>query len=311
MDDNRFREICIKKLDKIVDNSKGSNLWVFGAGHGGKILLECCQNAGVCVHGFIDRNADKIGKFDGYKVVPVEDVKYLDNPFVVISLMRTDSSVLHDLRMQGVDYDQCYFIVAGEDYNKEDIIYRGCKVGRFTYGYEDLLRYYPLAESIGRYCSICYTAKIWNNHSMDSVTTHPFLDHPVFHEWDEFLRITELIEKHGKHHNNALYEDSPVRDNRPVVIGNDVWIGANVIILPGVHIGDGAVIAAGAVVTKNVDDYAVVGGNPAGFIKYRFNDKVRNALIEIKWWEWSHDNIEKNIELFYTPEKFVEHFREK
>ena len=53
------------------------------------------------------------------------------------------------------------------------------------------------------------------------------------------------------------------------VIGNDVWIGANVIILPGVSIGSHSVIAAGSVVTKNVDEYAIVGGNPAKFLKSR------------------------------------------
>lgn len=56
---------------------------------------------------------------------------------------------------------------------------------------------------------------------------------------------------------------------KPVIIGDDVWIGGRVIILPGVHIGNGAVIGAGAVVTKNVPDYAVVGGNPAKVIKFR------------------------------------------
>ena len=56
---------------------------------------------------------------------------------------------------------------------------------------------------------------------------------------------------------------------RPVVIGDDVWIGARVIILPGVHIGDGAVIGAGSVVTKDVEPYSIVGGNPAKLIRMR------------------------------------------
>ena len=56
---------------------------------------------------------------------------------------------------------------------------------------------------------------------------------------------------------------------KPVVIGDDVWIGARAIILPGVHVGTGAIIGAGAVVTKDVPQYAVVGGNPAHIIKMR------------------------------------------
>lgn len=54
-----------------------------------------------------------------------------------------------------------------------------------------------------------------------------------------------------------------------VIISSDVWIGARVIILPGVTIGRGVIIAAGAVITKDVPDFAVVGGVPARILKYR------------------------------------------
>lgn len=68
--------------------------------------------------------------------------------------------------------------------------------------------------------------------------------------------------------------DKPMREQgpqkeRPVRIGNDVWIGGRVTILPGVNIGNGVIIGAGSVVTKDVEDYAVVGGNPAKILKYR------------------------------------------
>jgi maltose O-acetyltransferase len=67
--------------------------------------------------------------------------------------------------------------------------------------------------------------------------------------------------------------DIPMRlqtaPKEPVYIGDDVWIGARVIILPGRKIGEGVIIGAGAVVTKDVPDYAVVGGNPAKVIKFR------------------------------------------
>lgn len=62
------------------------------------------------------------------------------------------------------------------------------------------------------------------------------------------------------------------QEDRPIVIGNDVWLCAHSIILPGVHIGNGAIIGAGSVVTKDVPDYAIVGGNPAKIIKYRNSD---------------------------------------
>lgn len=68
--------------------------------------------------------------------------------------------------------------------------------------------------------------------------------------------------------------DIPMRqqgssDVKPVIIGDDVWIGGRVTILPGVHIGRGAIIGAGAVVTKDVPEFAIVGGNPAKILKYR------------------------------------------
>ena len=62
----------------------------------------------------------------------------------------------------------------------------------------------------------------------------------------------------------------------PIVIEDDVWIGGHVIILPGVHISKGAIIGAGAVVTKDVPEYAIVGGNPAKIIKFRNEKQVES-----------------------------------
>jgi acetyltransferase-like isoleucine patch superfamily enzyme len=68
-------------------------------------------------------------------------------------------------------------------------------------------------------------------------------------------------------------------------IGNDVWIGSDVTIYSGVTIGDGAVIAGQSVVTKFVPPYAVVAGNPARVVKYRFDEQTIQDLLEVKWWE--------------------------
>ncbi len=74
-------------------------------------------------------------------------------------------------------------------------------------------------------------------------------------------------------HNHSTALGSPMFEQpcvaAPVVIGDDVWIGANAVILPGVSIGDGAVVAAGAVVNSDVPAYAIVGGVPARFIRFR------------------------------------------
>lgn len=74
-----------------------------------------------------------------------------------------------------------------------------------------------------------------------------------------------------------------------IVIGNDVWIGAKAIITRGVTIGDGAVIGAGAVVTKDVEPYTIVGGNPAKPIRKRFSDDIIERLIKVQWWDYGPD----------------------
>jgi virginiamycin A acetyltransferase len=82
-----------------------------------------------------------------------------------------------------------------------------------------------------------------------------------------------------------------IRRKGQILVGNDVWIGDNVIMLGGVRIGDDAVVAAGAVVTKDVPPYAVVGGNPAKVIKYRFDKETIESLKRIAWWDWSSEEL--------------------
>jgi chloramphenicol O-acetyltransferase type B len=75
------------------------------------------------------------------------------------------------------------------------------------------------------------------------------------------------------------------------VIGNDVWIGSEAIVMPGVRIGDGAVIGTRALVTRDVEPYAIVGGNPARTIRKRFEDARIALLLEMKWWDWPDDRL--------------------
>jgi virginiamycin A acetyltransferase len=79
-------------------------------------------------------------------------------------------------------------------------------------------------------------------------------------------------------------------------IGNDVWIGHHAVIMPGIRIGDGAMIGSYSIVTKNVEPYAVVAGNPAKLIRKRYPDEVIEKLLNIRWWDWSADKISRNLE---------------
>jgi len=85
-----------------------------------------------------------------------------------------------------------------------------------------------------------------------------------------------------------------------VSIGNDVWIGRETLILSGVTIGDGAVIGARAVVTKDVEPYSIVAGNPARLIRKRFDDKTIHRLLEIRWWDWPPEKINENLHVICT-----------
>ena len=230
------------------------------------------------------------------------------NEYVIVAVMSFHYEIEEILKQKGFSHNDYRYIFDNEGYNKEDIIYKGCSIGRYTYGYEGLLEYFPLAENIGRFCSINATARIYNNHPIDYVTTHPFLDYRMFYSYDKQDKREYYCQKYGKYFDNAKYEDSPIRNNKPIVIGNDVWIGAGVIILPNVHIGDGAILAAGAVVTKDIDPYTISGGIPAKPIRKRFDEEVIRRFLEIKWWEWDIEKIEANIELFYQPEKFIKMF---
>jgi acetyltransferase-like isoleucine patch superfamily enzyme len=121
----------------------------------------------------------------------------------------------------------------------------------------------PRGVVFGNYCSIAKTLKIFRaNHPKGRFTTHPILYNP----------------KAGFVENDLLHRP-------PLIIGHDVWIGEGTIILPGVsEIGNGAIIGAGSVVTRNVDPYTIVAGNPAKNIGERFDEEKRKAIETSKWW---------------------------
>jgi virginiamycin A acetyltransferase len=128
----------------------------------------------------------------------------------------------------------------------------------------------------------------------------------------KYCQIGAFVALHGTNHpvsypsiyiNFQLFngELAQNKSEAPILIGNDVWIGHGVNILSGVTIGDGAIIGAGSVVTKNVESYSIVGGNPARFIRKRFSDEVIKELLELKWWDKTPDEL-NNIKGFFNTD---------
>jgi len=107
---------------------------------------------------------------------------------------------------------------------------------------------------------------------------------------------------------NATFSNDEIFDEyKKTIIGNDVWIGTRAMVLDGVKIGDGAIVAAGAVVTKDVPEYAVVGGIPAKIIKYRFTEDVIEQLLLLKWWAKPVQTLKKYHKEFIKKDNWDLH----
>ncbi len=162
--------------------------------------------------------------------------------------------------------------------NRQEYIKKieNCEIGDYTYGTPRILHYderTPLV--IGRFCSIATDVSILKGgeHRPDYGSTYPF---PHF-----FQRR----------------QPPPKRSKGPIIIGSDVWLGFGCTILSGVTIGHGAVVGAGSMVSKDIDPYAIVAGNPARVIRHRFDPVTVELMLRLAWWDWDIDEILENLDL--------------
>ena len=176
----------------------------------------------------------------------------------------------------------------------------GVKIGRQTYFGEGIAGACEngYIEGIGHFTSINSSVDMCVSHQMDMIFT------------------SDDIRSFFTAENKALF-DSKVRANprhpymhgkNRITIGSDVYIGANVFINASnvTSIGDGAVIGSGAIVLEDVPPYAVVVGVPAKIKRYRFSPDMIERLLQLKWWDWSIEEINANAEALMSPDVFFE-----
>mmetsp|Transcript_5821 Transcript_5821/g.22097 ORF Transcript_5821/g.22097 Transcript_5821/m.22097 type:complete len:221 (-) Transcript_5821:36-698(-) len=135
---------------------------------------------------------------------------------------------------------------------------------------------------VGKFCSIASGVRfIMNgaNHALDGISVYPFL--AFAGAWQE-RAVTNVVSKGD------------------TIVGNDVWIGNSVTIMPGVTIGDGAIIGTNSLVTKDVQPYTIVGGNPAKIIRKRFDEESIEFLVKLAWWDWPVEKITENLPAITT-----------
>ena len=158
-----------------------------------------------------------------------------------------------------------------------------CKIGDYTIVEKNAVIH---DVQIGKFCEISWHCSMGgDNHNYLLPTIH----HWYWNKSFGFEREDQTVG--GTNFYNKLHKEE-------CVIGNDVWIGSGVTINRKVHIGNGAILASGAVVTKDVPDYAIVGGVPAKIIKYRFPQETIQRLLKIAWWDWREDILKENRHLF-------------
>lgn len=159
-----------------------------------------------------------------------------------------------------------------------------------------------MAKEIGRYCFINANTCIFDGVKIGRFVTFARncqiggVEHPIHYLSTSFFRISKnWFPDDPVHQSFDFIKNTRPKGARENVtnIGSDVWFGASSILLKGVSVGHGSIIGAGAVVTKDVPAYAIVAGNPAKVIRYRFDPKTIDRLLRARWWDLDVEFLSK------------------
>lgn len=170
------------------------------------------------------------------------------------------------------------------------------RIGRYSIG--SLCKNHPYIKSIGAFCSFAIGCDVVVNHEIQYITTHPMI-----YAGGEMEDAKAYVEYKGSemYFEGVLPQIDKIKKGRRIEIGNDVWLGKNVIVTNYSNIGNGVIAGAGAIITKDVPDYAVIGGAPARIIRFRYSPEEIAMLNKIAWWNWTDDEIRERYNDFYLP----------
>lgn len=143
----------------------------------------------------------------------------------------------------------------------------------------------PVTIKVGKYTSLgSCTFVVDGDHAVHYASTYPFKEFGL----------------------SKTAPDNKGPEKAPPAVGNDVWIGDDAYIYAGVVVNDGAVVAGNSVVTKSVPPYAVVAGNPARIVKYRFSEEMIQRFLDVQWWHFPDEFVHGTLgPLIADPEEFL------